>query len=223
MRKKVFLGVASGLAVMLVAGGLFASNMGFKLNTPLQGPAVGISASGTRTLALPFNQQTNLVNAKHLIDDINATAGSSVVAQVARYLTATDGLSAYTGLSGTAFPLTAGEGYAVQVSQNVNYIVVGSHNPALVLNLPGPGASSASGTSRYAYPYHSISSNAKELIDEVNAAAGGTVVAQVARYLTTTDGLSAYTGLSGTSFALNPGEAYNIQVTSDVSFVPAHY
>lgn len=222
MRKKVFLGVASGLAVLLVAGGLFASNMGFKLNTPLLGPGAG-SASGNRMLALPFNQQTNLVDAKDLIDDINATAGASVVNQVAQYASSADSFASYNGLSGVAFPLVAGAGYLVQVTTTVNYIVVGSHDPGKVLTLFGPGPNAASGTNTYGYPYHSIASDAKDLIDEVNAAAGSTVVNQIAQYVASGDSIASYNGLSGTAFNLNPGEAYFIQVTSDTSFVPAHY
>jgi hypothetical protein len=111
---------ALGLTALLVAGGLMASNMGFKLNYQLSGP--GSSNSGTNTLALPYNQQTNLLDAKNLIDDINAAAGSSVVVQVARFLKATDGTESYTGTFGTAFPLVPGQAYTVQVNSTVTYI-----------------------------------------------------------------------------------------------------
>ena len=118
MRRKMWLG-ALGLAAVLVAGGLFASNMGFKLNYTLDGPGTNGSATGTSSLALPYNQQTNLTNAEDLINDINASAGSSVVANVARWLKASDGLEVYTGSSGVNFSLTPGEGYWIKVGSTV--------------------------------------------------------------------------------------------------------
>ena len=154
MKRKMWIG-ALGLAALLVAGGLFASNMGFKLNYQLDGPGVNGSASGTSTLAMPYNQQTNLVVASDLISDINTGAGSTVVDSVSRWLKATDGLETYTGTSGVDFSLTPGEGYLVKMSASASYIVVGSHNPALPITLDGPGVNgSASGTTLWGYPYH---------------------------------------------------------------------
>jgi hypothetical protein len=210
---------ALGVAALLVAGGLFASNMGFKLNYAIQNTG---TASGTNTIALPYNQQTNLLDAKDLIDDINAAAGSNVVLQVARFLKASDTLEAYTGTAGTAFPLNPGEGYRVQTSADVNYIIVGSHDPGLALSLEGPGTT-ASGTNTFAYPYHATAADAKDLIDDINAQAGSNVVLQVARFLTASDTLEAYTGTAGTAFPLNPGVSYRVQVSSTVSYTPSHY
>lgn len=223
MRKRAFLVTAMVVAAMLVAGGLFASNMGFKLNYLLSGPGAG-SLSGSKSLALPFNQQTNLNDAFDLIGDINAAAGANVVLGVARFLPTSDSLETYTGLSGTAFPLVPGEGYQVAVSADVNYIIVGSHDPGLMVALNGPGTGgSLSGGNSYAYPYHSTSADAFDLIQEVNAAAGASVVLGVARFIPASDSLETYTGLSGAAFALVPGESYRITVSADVSFVPSHF
>ncbi len=49
------------------------------------------------------------------------------------------------------------------------------------------------------------------------------MVATVSRLLRTTDLPQVYTGVSGTNFALAPGEAYQIVVTNSVTFTPAHY
>ena len=58
MTKRTYIGVLTvALAVVLAAGGLLASNMGFKLNYPLVQTAAGVSASGTSTIALPDNRQ----------------------------------------------------------------------------------------------------------------------------------------------------------------------
>ena len=58
MSKRNYVVVAVAAAALLVAGGLFASNMGFKLNYVMDGPADNGSASGTQALALPFNQRS---------------------------------------------------------------------------------------------------------------------------------------------------------------------
>ena len=224
MRKKTL--IVGALAIALLAGGvLVASNMGFKLNYLLDGPGGNGSASGTSTVALPYYQQTNLNNAEDLINDINAVAGTPVVASVARFVKSTDGLEAYTGFSGVNFLLVQGEGYFVTVNATVNYIVVGSHNPSLVINLEGPGGAraSASGTNLWSYPYHSTKGFAEDLIAEIDGAAGSSVVDSVARFVRTNDGLEAYTGFSGVNFPLQAGEAYFITVNADVSFLPAHY
>ena len=197
-----------------------ASNMGFKLNYLLSGPES--SASGSNTIALPYHQQTNLADAKDLIDDINAAAGDIAVVQVVRFLKATDTRESYGGTSGTAFQLVAGEGYSVQVAHDVNYIVVGSHAPTLGVVLDGP-ATSASGNNNFAYPYHATAANAKDLIDDINAAAGSNVVVQVVRFLKGTDTRESYGGTSGTAFQLFAGQAYTVQVSAAVTYIPSHY
>ena len=217
MKRKIWIGVL-GLVAVLVVGGLLASNMGFKLNYALDSQGTNGSNSGTNTLALPYNQQTNLANAFDLINDINAGAGSTVVGSVSKYVIATDGLETYTGLLGTPFSLVPGESYLVKVTADNNYIVVGSHDPALSITLYSAGDNgSNSGTNLWAYPYHSTSADANDLIAEINLAAGATVVGSGSRYVSTTDGLETYTGLSGTPFSLAPGEGYFVKVTTTVS------
>jgi hypothetical protein len=224
MKKRVFLLAALGLAAVLVAGGLVASNMGFKVNYAMDGPGVNGSASGTNGLGLPYNQQTSIVTAEDLINDINADAGANVVASVARTVRTTDLPEVYTGFSGTNFTITPGDGYTVTVTASVNYIIVGSHDPSVGMVLDGPGDNgSASGTQVYAHPYHATAVNAEDLINEINAAAGANVIATVAHFVRKTDQPEVYTGFSGTNFTLAPGETYTVTVTAGVSFVPSHY
>lgn len=224
MSKKAFVVVALGLAAVLVAGGLVASNMGFKVNYRLDAAGSNGSASGTNRLSLPYNQQTSIVTAEDLINDINADAGGSVVVTVSRHVRTTDFSEFYTGGSGTNFTITPGDGYTVVVTGSVDYIVVGSHDPSLAITLDAAGDNgSASGTQHWSYPYHSTAANAEDLINEINAAAGASVVALVSRQVRTTDLPEFYTGGSGTNFTLTVGEAYTIVVTASVSFVPAHY
>jgi len=228
MRNRILWASALGVAAVLVAGGIFASNMGFKINQSLEGPqpnaSTAGSSSGTQIIALPFNQQTDLVNAEDVRDDI----GAAQVGSVSRFVRVDDGLEFYTGASGTNFTLTPGDAIYVTISTDASYIAVGSHDPSLSVGLNGPQpnaslAGQSSGTNGYAYPYHSVSSTAEELINEINAAVGSTVASSVSRYLRVDDGLEFYTGAAGVNFNLVPGDGYLITVSSDSSWVPAHY
>lgn len=224
MRKKLVVGFVVSLAALLIAGGLYASNMAFKLNYTLLGEPDVNSLNGISTIALPFNQQTNLVNANDLLLDIG---GTSVVGAIIRFERTTNGSTQYTGTAGTPFPLAPAEAYFVQLKAGVatrQYIIVGSDDPALVVNFDGAGTNgSLNGTNFYAYPYHSISNDAAELLNEL----GGTaVVAAVVRFEKATNGTTQYTGTAGTPFALVPGEGYFVQLKPGVpslSFIPAHY
>ena len=71
MNKRLVVGgVAIGLAVVIAAGGLYASNMGFKLNYPRNGAGVGGSKSGRNTLSLPFNPQVGISKASETVKKI---------------------------------------------------------------------------------------------------------------------------------------------------------
>lgn len=221
MSKRVFVGViVVALAVVLTAGGLLASNMGFKLNYTLNKAAAGVSKSGKNTLALPDNRQTGMTTAKNLMDDIGLTS----VANVQRFLKVTDSFATYTGRigSGANFNLNAGEGYFVKMNSDVNYIVVGSDDPALATTLDKAAVGvSKSGKNFFAYNYHQTAATAKALMDDI----GLTSTANVQRFLKTTDSFATYTGRigSGANFNLTPGEAYFIKMNTTVNYTPSHY
>jgi len=237
MNKRVFVVAALGVAAVLVAGGLVASNMGFKANYAMDGPGANGSATGTNTLGLPYNQQTSINNALDLILDIAADNGDvgnllPTVASVSRKVRTTDLPDIYTGFSGNNFAITPGEGYLVVIAPTaspatVPYIIVGSHDPSLAIVLDGPGDNgSATGTQQWSYPYHSTASTALELITEINAASvSGDAVASVSRKVRGTDLPDIYTGFSGNNFSLTPGEAYLIVIKSGnaTTYVPSHY
>jgi hypothetical protein len=224
MKKKLVFGLVAALTVLFVAGGLYASNMGFKLNYVLDGQGTNGSRNGTSTIALPFNQQTDLIDAFDLINDIGSTA---TVAGVLEFDRTTNGFAGYTGTSGIPFALVPGDAYLVQLKLGVpslNYIIVGSHDPGLVLNFDGSGTNgSRNGTNFYGYPYHSTSTAADELIAEL----GGTpTIAGVLQFDRTSNGFAGYTGTSGVPFALEPGKGYLVQLRLGVpslSFVPSHF
>jgi hypothetical protein len=226
MRKRTFAVAALVVAAVLVAGGLYASNMGFKLNYVLFGKGAGTPASstGVNTIALPYFNA--FPTAKPLIDDLNLADGNADIdfAGVGRYDQATDSISNYSGQSGTDFALNPGEGYFAQVNiantgASLNYIIVGSHDPGLVISFDTTGT----GVNAFAYPYHSTAANALQLINEVNAVVPGSVVS-LQRWDQGTDSMASYTGLTGTAFALIPGNAYFVQVDLPVpNYVPSHY
>ncbi len=236
MRRRTYTAIAIGAVALLVAGGLFASNMGFKLNYRLDQTGDNNSFSGTSSLALPYNQQTSLLKASDLYADINATAGGVVVASISKLLKndpfpTGDALQSYTGASSlTDFDLAPGEGYRINVSGSVDYIIVGSHDPGLVINLDAAGTNNSfSGTTDFAYPYHSTAATAADLYSEINTQAGNVVVASISKLqkdqaFPAGDTLLSYTGASNlTNFPLVPGESYRINVTQNVAYVPSHY
>ena len=156
MNKKVFVVVVGVAMACVMASGLIASNMGFKLNYPLVAVGAG-SNSGTNVVAAP-----------------------------------------------------------------IDYIVVGSHEPSLSISLDGPGAGSNSGTNFFSAPYHTTSTTALDLMNDIGFAS----VQNIQRFLEATDGLETYTGRKGTpapNFNLVPGEAYFIRMGSTVSYTPSHF
>jgi len=208
------------LAVVVMAGGLLASNMGFKLNYTLNATLAGTSKSGTNTLALPDLRQTGLTTAKNLMDDITLAN----VTNVQKFIKSTDGLQVYTGRkgSGADFNMVAGEGVYVKMATATNYIVVGSDDPTLAYTLNATLAgTSKSGTNFYAYNYHQTAATAKALMDDVGLAN----VTNVQKFIKSTDGLQVYTGRkgSGADYSLVPGEAYYIKMATTVNYTPSHY
>jgi hypothetical protein len=219
MTKKTFLGAMTVVtAVALTGTALVASNMGFKLNYPLQQSGVG-SLSGTSTVALPDNRQTGLNTALDLMNDI----GFANVAEIQKFLKASDSLQVYTGRKGTApaFALAAGEGYRVKMNTTVNYIIVGSDDPSAAYNLQQSGVGSLSGTTQYAYNYHQTATDALTLMNDI----GFANVAEVQKFLKATDSLQVYTGRKGTApaFALVPGDSYRVKMNTTVNYIPSHY
>jgi hypothetical protein len=208
------------VVAVVAAGGLFASNMGFKLNYQLFDSSNAGSNSGTSVLALPFNRQTGVDMASSLQTDI----GFAAVANIQKFDESSDGLTAYTGRKGSPpdFALSAGEANFIKMISSTDYIVVGSHDPAAAISLEDssdPGSNS--GTNFFAYPYHSTSVTALDLMNDIGFAS----VANVQNFDPSNDGLTAFTGRKGSppDFNLNPGNGYFIKMISTVGYVPSHY
>ncbi len=221
------------LCSIITAGGLLASNMGFVLPYRLQETGTNVSKSGTNSLALPYFRRPGVNTAFDLIKDIEGGGPPfSKVLNVSKYLEATDALQTYGGRAGAGsmnnFALVAGEGYRVQMTQGVNYIIVGSHDPSFVRTLSAKGAGSNSGTNDFAPPYNINAVTAFDLIKDIEG--GGppfSKVLNVSKFLQATDTLQTYTGRAGAGsmndFALFPGESYRIQMSVSTTYIPSHY
>jgi len=229
-KKNVFVAVVLTVCVIAAAGTLLASNMGFKLNYALQSPLAGVSATGKNTLALPYFRQTGVDNSLQLLLDIG---GGTVtpVHSVQRFNKNNDAFSVYTGRMAspvlTPFPLVAGDGYFIQMVSNVNYIVVGAHDPALAYTLQSPSAGvSNTGKNLYSPPYNITATNSLQLILDIG---GGVVtpVHSVQRFNKLNDAFQVYTGRMAspvlTPYPLTPGEAYMVQMVSTVPYIASHY
>ena len=114
MRKRAFVVAAVGLAAVLIAGGMVASNMGFKANYALDNAGTNGSLSGTQSIALPYNRQVGIDTAAQLIDDIDASGADAV--EIQRYDSATDSHEAYPGIAD--FPLEPGCIFAADDSED---------------------------------------------------------------------------------------------------------
>jgi hypothetical protein len=223
MSKKTFIGVmVVALAVVLTAGGVLASNMGFKLNYPLKKVAAGVSAVGKNTLSLPDNRQATMDFAHDLLNDIG---GKAQVTRVERYVISADQYAAYTGraLPNVDFGLTMGEGYFVTMQNDINYVVVGSHNPGVPVALKKIAAGvSLVGKNFYSMPYNFTGTVASDLLNDIG---GKAQVTRVERYIISADQFASYTGrsLPNVNFPLTPGEAYFVTMQNDINYIPSHY
>ena len=119
MRHRRFAVVVWTLSAALAAGVLVASNMGFLVWRTLTGPGPG-SPTGTNVLALPYQRPAGLVDAGDLMTDI----GLASVANIQRYLEATNGIQVYTGRKGSGpdFPIGPQECFFVRMSAFVAYV-----------------------------------------------------------------------------------------------------
>jgi hypothetical protein len=204
------------LAVVLVAGGLMASNMGFKLNYVLKAGDGGVvSNSGTQSLGLPYNRQVGIDTARDLFED--AVASGVIVQNIQQFDRLTDQNTPYFG-GEPDFNLAAGEGLLFKVGNNTDYVIVGSHDPSLsILLQKGASGVSLSGTQRYAHPYHGVSAKASELFAELAPA-----VQNIQQFDIKTDQNTPYFG-GEPDFDLVPGESYLVKVGLDKTFTPEHY
>jgi hypothetical protein len=208
MRKRVFW-AATLVFVLLMAGLLYASNMGFKLNYSLPGGGL----DGTIATSLPYNQQVTIDSADDLLNEIPSGVGVGFHNQ-------DNNLGVrYTGVAGSPpdFALVPGDGYYLTVTTAGSYVIVGSHDPSLEVAFSNGGLD---GTTLWSYPYHSQHPAASDLLGDIPSSVG-------VGFFNRDNNLGVrYTGVAGSppDFALVVGDAYFITVTAPVaSYTPKHY
>jgi hypothetical protein len=231
-KKNVFVAAALAVCVLATAGGLLASNMGFKLNYQLTGPAsVGGAGTGKQLFSLPYFRQTGIDNAANLLFDIG-TGSSGPVSNITKYNNVNDTLIVYNGRMSSSpavpFTLAGGEGYLVTMNGNVNYIVVGAHDPSLSVALTGPASVGGAGTGKqlFAPPYNITSANAAQMLFDIGGGSSGPV-SNITKYNKVNDTLIVYNGRMSSSpavpFVLAPGEAYLVTMNGNVPYIASHY
>jgi hypothetical protein len=197
--------------VLAASSALMASNMGFKLT-------YGMISTGNYQLnwvGLPYYWGT-AATANSVCADIGANA-----AEVHHWIRGVGNEkyeSFLCGVGGTDFTINPGEAYLVKVSAATNWVIVGSHNPSLMVNLTSAGNYQLNWVS---VPYHSTRTNASGLCTDVGANASE--VHHWIRGAGNEKYESYLCGVGGTDFTLVPGEGVLIKVTAATSWTPSHY
>lgn len=197
------------LLVLAASSALLASNMGFKLVFPL-------SNTGNYQLnwvSLPYYWGSS-ATASSVCADIGANAVS-----VDRWVRPTEAYDDYNcQLSyGTDFAISPGEGIAVKVLSATNWTIVGSHNPGTGVSLTSVGNFKLNWVS---VPYHTTAATASALCTDLGANA-----VSIDRWVRATEAYDDYNCVLsyGTDFALTPGEALAVKVSTATTWTPSHY
>jgi hypothetical protein len=218
-------------AAMVVAGSVaIASNTGFKANKAMV-PRLGTSTGqvGNNWLSLPyFNPygnfaglctQTGLISAgitRATVTKIEPN-GATTTAQCG---TAAAGAPAANIIPGLGVRVTnAGTGAPTSI------ILVGSHNPSLVITVPAKGVGPI-GNYWFAVPYHTTAVTAADLCLSSGLTSTGLNRGSVTRLNASSGAFtSANCGTAGAStLTLVLGEAVRLtNPTVPVSFIPAHF
>jgi hypothetical protein len=224
--------VAAVVLILMAGSAAIASNMGFKMNRHLCGPGVNL---GKNWVSLPYNNPYG--NVAGLCSQLGLTSSGFSPAKVTTIDASSTGVPptiscGTTAATGPAATLVPSRGYQIEDSTK-DVIIVGSHNPALSVNLYSPGVS-PKGKNWFGVPYHTTWTNVKQFCDSVGLVSTGFTQDSVTLLngcSTTTPptiacGASAATGASA-NFILG----YFIQVTVPSAagtggvktFIPAHY
>jgi coproporphyrinogen III oxidase len=212
MRTRVALALAAAL-MLLISLAAVGSNMGFKI-------LITIPANQNIYVAVPYyctldGHQVELGSAyaANLRNDITAAGGSNVSV----YNFSGTSWQRYSGggFGQVNFALVSGTGYEVVSGAQANWVVVGSHNPSLVVTIQ------ANQNTYVAPPYHTTSSNAALLRNEILAAGGSSV--SLYNFNGTSWQRYSGGGFGQVNFAITPGLAYQVVSGSQATWTPSHY
>ena len=195
--------------VLIIAGGLLASNMGFKLTYSLTK-----GRDGNNWVSLPYYFGSSW-DAADLCTDIG------VASEVGFFDEGTNTVnpSWICGDVGTPFTLDthAGKASYVKVASASSWTIVGSHDPSKTLNL----TKAKDGNNWVSLPYHTTGTDAQSICTEISNASEVGLFDEG----TNTVSPSWICGDVGTPFTVNTniGKGLYVKVTAADTWQPAHY
>lgn len=220
-------------AAMVVAGSVaIASNTGFKANkamTPRLPASVG--QVGNNWLSIPyFNPYVNFAGLCTQTGLISTGLTRATVTKIETSGTTTTATCGTAAAAAPAANIIAGLGVRVTnagVGAPASIILVGSHNPSLVITVPPKGAGPV-GNTWFAVPYHTTATSAADLCLSSGLASSGLNRGSVTRLNSATGAFtSANCGTAAaTTLTLVLGEAVRLTNPSAlpaVNFIPAHF
>jgi hypothetical protein len=223
--------LAVATLVVLVCGGIvMGSNMGFKLNKPLIVSGLLGPPQGDNVVALPF-----LVpyGDKQCMCDQLGLPPNTKTSQVETF---TGGEEPYfCGVAACGDPAVGGALFiALDPTRGVfitdaavpgSVIIVGAHQPSLVVNLeclannpatPGGAKSGPAGDNWVSVPLHTTSNTTQDLCDEMGFGAGDAVMFP----FETLTGAFPFSQCGGVSNALVKGESVLVQINTASALCP---
>ena len=212
------------LFYLMLGAFLLSSNMGFKLTKTLT--YAGSTYVNTNWISLPYYYLTGTVTAENVCDDIGGTCNTLGNCEAGKFNVSTNSYTTWIcqTTKGTPFTVNPGEGIYIKVNANQDFVIVGSHNPTLQLNLTYAGSTYVN-TNWISIPYHTTSANAENLCDEIGGTCNTLGNCEVGKFNVSTNSYTTWIcqTTKGTPFSLTAGEAVYVKVNTNTSFTPSHY
>jgi len=204
------------VAVILVAGSAaIASNAGFKFNMPITLLSGSGGLQGHNWVSLPYFNP--YASRNDLCSACGLTDFSASITTIS-----TAGAVNQQQCGAAAAPLVAGEGIRIiqPAGGPSNCIIVGSHDPSLSINLPGPAASAGAGKFWFAVPYHATATTRNELCAQMG-------LSNSTSFLLSIDPATGSVNQQQCGFAPGAivlGQALQVSAfNGPLSFTPAHF
>lgn len=197
----------AGAILLAVGSAAVASNMGFKFV-----PNIATGDPDIYHVSFPFNN--NYVTLFDVFNDIDSSPGCDADGGGVTQFGSDQSTCAWTGPLTCNQAIVAAGGLRVSVAPSIpctGWVVVGSHNPALAINVTIDPLIFDLST-----PYHTTKTDLAGLFGEIPSAA------QVTRFATDQSTCS-WTGPLTCNAPVTIGESYRISATAASSYTPSHY